>query len=120
MLRRPPRSPLFPYATLFRSSPLQVPVWWHWSGGAQVKAVPPQVPAVQTSFLVHAAPSSHAVPSDLLAQEQVPSPLQVPAWWHWSGGTQVKAVPAHVSAVQASVCVQAAPSLHAVPSGLSA
>jgi len=48
-------------------SPLQVPVSWHWSGAAQVKAVPPQVPAVQTSFLVHGLPSSQVVPSDLVA-----------------------------------------------------
>ena len=101
-------------------SPLQVPAWWHWSGAAQVKAVPPQVPAVQTSFLVHAVPSSHAVPSDLSAYEQVPSPLQVPASWHWSGGAQVKAVPAHVPPVQTSFCVHAVPSLQVVPSGLSA
>jgi len=44
-----------------------LPAWWHWSGAAQVKAVPPQVPAVQTSFLVHALPSSQVVPSDLVA-----------------------------------------------------
>jgi len=48
-------------------SPLQVPAWWHWSGAAQVKAVPPHVPPVQTSSLVHALPSSQVVPSDLVA-----------------------------------------------------
>src|SRR5438094_10584688 len=58
-------------------SPLQVPVSWHWSGAAQVKAVPPQVPAVQTSFLVQALPSSQAVPLDLAGLEQMPAPVQV-------------------------------------------
>src|SRR5207244_13195120 len=101
-------------------APLQVPASWHWSGGAQVKAVPPHVPPVQTSFFVHSVPSLHAVPSDLSAYEQVPSPLQVPASWHWSGGAQVKAVPAHVPPVQTSFCVHAVPSLQVVPSGLSA
>src|SRR5947208_1396433 len=66
------------------------------------------------SVFVHGLPSSHAVPS--LSVAAVPSPLQVPVSWHWSGGAQVKAVPAQTSAVQMSVCVQGSPSLHAVPS----
>jgi len=31
----------------------------------------------------------HGVPAALLAEEQVPSPLQVPGWWHWSGAAHV-------------------------------
>jgi len=31
----------------------------------------------------------HGVPAALLAKEQVPSPLQVPGWWHWSGAAHV-------------------------------
>ena len=64
-------------------SPLQVPAWWHWSGAAQVKAVPPHVPPVQTSFLVQAFPSSHAVPSAAAGFEHMPLVgSHVPATWH--------------------------------------
>src|SRR5437870_8148349 len=77
---------------------------------------PPHTPPVHSSVLVHALPSSQAVPLALLAKLQVPSPLQVPAWWHWSGAAQVKAVPPQVPAVQTSFLVQAVPSSHAVPS----
>jgi hypothetical protein len=48
----------------------QVPPW-------QVPLPPPPPAGVQGE------------PSGLLAKEQVPSPLQVPGWWHWSGLAQV-------------------------------
>jgi hypothetical protein len=98
-------------------SPLQVPAWWHWSGAAQVKAVPAQVPAVQTSLLVHALPSSHAVPSAAAGVEHIPvAGLHAPATWHWSEAVQVTGLePTHVPLWHVSVCVQALPSLHAVP-----
>jgi hypothetical protein len=44
---------------------------------------------VQASFWVQAFPSSQVVPFALDANEHVPSPLQVPGWWHWSGAAQV-------------------------------
>src|SRR5438132_918294 len=81
--------PLALLAKLHVPSPLQVPAWWHWSGAAQVYAVPPHTPAVHTSVLVQALPSLHALPSALVAKLHVPSPLHVPAWWHESGAAQV-------------------------------
>src|SRR5256885_6090340 len=42
MIRRPPRSTLFPYTTLFRSHPLRAPIWstefWGRSGGISCPA----------------------------------------------------------------------------------
>jgi hypothetical protein len=67
---------------------------------------------------VQAFPSLQLVPSNLLAKLQVPSPLQVPACWHWPGLAQVKAVPLHTPALHASPLVQARPSLQRVPSVL--
>ena len=32
---------------------------------------------------------TQVVPAILVAYEHVPSPLQVPGWWHWSGSAQV-------------------------------
>ena len=40
----------------------------------------------------------------------------VPAGWHWSRAVQVTGLPAQLPLWQVSVCVQALPSLHAVPS----
>jgi hypothetical protein len=51
--------------------------------------VPPQTPLVHTSFCVQGVLSLQVVPLVLFANEQVPSPLQVPAWWHWSGAAQL-------------------------------
>jgi hypothetical protein len=43
--------------------------------------------------------------------------LHVPATWHWSLAVQTTGLlPVHVPLWQVSVCVQALPSLHAVPS----
>src|SRR5205823_5287074 len=107
-------------AKLHVPSPLHVPACWQGPGAARRYAVPPQTPPVHTSVFVHALPSLHAVPSALLAKLHVPSPLQVPAWWHWSGAAQPYAVPAQAPAVQTSVFVQALPSLQAAPSALLA
>src|SRR5262249_39472294 len=42
-----------------------------------------QLPAWQISGCVHAFPSSHVLPSDLIGFEQVPfAGLQTPTWWH--------------------------------------
>jgi hypothetical protein len=80
---------------------------------------PAQLPAVHASPPVHAFPSSHSVPSGAAGFEQKPVPgLQTPATWHWSLATQNTGLePAHAPATHASVCVQALPSLHDVPSG---
>ena len=48
-----------------------------------------QAPLVHTSVLVHAVPSSQAVPFALLAKLHVPSPLQLPACWHCVAAAQV-------------------------------
>ena len=66
---------------------LHVPATWHWSSAVQVtpaqRSVPAQTPAVQTSLVVLALPSSHVVPSDAFGFEHTPVPgLHVPATWH--------------------------------------
>src|SRR5205085_2488917 len=109
---------LFP--KLHVPSPLQVPATWHWLGAAQAYAVPPQAPAVHTSVFVQATPSLQALPSTLLAKLHVPSPLHVPACWHWLGAAQVYAVPPQTPPVHTSAFVQALPSLHTVPFALLA
>src|SRR5207244_13215855 len=101
-----PSSQVFPAvvpASEHVPSPLQLPDARPFSGAAQVKAVPPQVPAVQTSFLVHGVASSQVVPSVLLASEKVPSTLQVPAWWTTSCNTHGQDVPPLLSRVQLSL-----------------
>src|SRR3712207_7850193 len=40
MIRRPPRSTLFPYTTLFRSAPVDLPCDRHHEGGAATGATP--------------------------------------------------------------------------------
>jgi hypothetical protein len=58
------------------------------------------------------------VPSGAAGLEQMPvDGSHVPMPWHWSLALQVTGFdPAHTPAWQTSVCVQAFPSLHAVPS----
>jgi hypothetical protein len=51
-----------PAFTMVQLVPLQVELAWQLVG-VQVKGVPPQVPAVQTSFDVQRLPSSQVVPS---------------------------------------------------------
>ncbi len=102
------------------SAGLQTPATWHWSSGVQTTGLAPvQVPAWQVSVCVQASPSVHPVPSGWDGFEQMPSAgLQTPATWHWSSGVQTTGLaPVHVPAWQVSVCVQASPSVHPVPSG---
>src|SRR5439155_1060546 len=143
------QSTLFPYAPLFRSQAsvcvqafaslhvvpsglagfeqvplagLHVPASWHWSGGGQATRLRPvHTPVSQVSDCVQALPSLHGVPAGLAGFEQVPvAGLHVPVLWHWSWVVQTTAVvPVHTPVCQVSVCVQALPSLHVVPSGLA-
>ena len=78
-----------------------------------------QTPVWHVSVCVQALPSLHEVPSGALGFVQVPvAGLHVPATWHCSLAVHVTGlVPVHVPAWHVSVCVQALPSLHAVPFG---
>jgi hypothetical protein len=98
-------------------SPLHVPAWWHWSGAAQVKEVPAQVPLVQMSFCVHALLSLQLVPSDFAGFEHTPfAGSQTPGTWHWSSAVQTTGfAPEQDPFWHVSVCVHALPSLHALP-----
>jgi hypothetical protein len=63
-------------------SPLQVSVVQA-SPSLQVYVVPPQVPALHTSFFVQAFPSLHEVPSLFAGFEHRPvAESQTPAAWH--------------------------------------
>ena len=54
-----------------------------WTSAGAVIGVPPQVPLVQASEVVHALPSLHAVPFALFGFEHVPvAALHTPATWH--------------------------------------
>jgi hypothetical protein len=99
--------------TIEQLVPLHVELDWQ-TAGEHENDVPPQTPFVHTSLEVHALPSLQVVPFVLFANEQVPSPLHVPAWWHWSGAAHEYAVPAHVPLVHTSLSVHALPSLQAV------
>src|SRR2546427_12221335 len=85
------------------------------SPSLQSMAVPAHCPATHRSWVVHASPSSHTLPSALVGFEQPVDGSQMPALWHWSDGTQVITVP-HVPATQPLPTVHALPSSHAVPS----
>jgi len=67
---------------------------------------------------VHAFPSLHVVPFGAAGFAHAPvDGLHVPAVWHESDAEHVTGFdPTHAPAVHASVCVQALPSLHVVPS----
>src|SRR5436309_282760 len=98
----------------------QVPATWHWSLAVHMTGLEPvQMPVWHVSVCVQALPSLHAVPFSAFGFEQVPvAGSHVPATWHWSLAEHVTGfAPVHVPAWQASVCVQALPSLHEVPSG---
>src|SRR5439155_13836728 len=76
-----------------------------------------QLPLWQVSVCVQALPSLHAVPSIAVGLEQLPvAGSHVPAVWHWSRAVQVTGLPTQLPLWQVSVCVQALPSLHGVPS----
>ena len=65
------------------SAGLHVPATWHESLAVHTFAVPPQVPLVQTSLVVHRLPSLHVVPSVAAGFEHMPvAGLQAPATWH--------------------------------------
>ena len=116
VVQRLPSLQLDPFALMGfeQTPPLHVPAAWHWSSAVQVIGVPAQAPFVQTSPVVQALPSLHAVPFGWFGFGQTP-PLQVPAAWHWSSAVQVMGVPPQVPFEQTSPVVQASPSLHAVP-----
>src|SRR5206468_794395 len=80
---------------------------------------PVHVPDWQVSVCVQALPSLHAVPFGTAGFEQRPVPAShVPATWHGSLAVQTTGLaPVPAPDWQVSVCVQALPSLHAVPSG---
>jgi hypothetical protein len=101
-------------------SPSHVELCWQFDG-VHTYVVPLHAPAVHTSLIVQALPSLHAEPSGLAGLEQVPfAGLHAPTVWHWSRALQTTGVvPVHAPAWQPSVCVQALPSSHAVPSALA-
>jgi hypothetical protein len=70
--------------------------------------------------VLHALPSSHEAPSAFPGFEQMPvCGLHAPATWHVSSAAQTVPAPVQTPAWQASLAVQALPSLQGVPSGLA-
>src|SRR5262249_50062761 len=95
---------------------LHVPASWHWSEAVHSMPVPTQAPASQLSPCVQAFPSLQALPVILRGGEQTPvAGLHVPASWHWSEAVHAMPVPTQAPAWQLSPCVQAFPSLQALP-----
>ncbi|HEX4422175.1 MAG TPA: hypothetical protein VH165_29890 [Kofleriaceae bacterium] len=82
---------------------------------------PPQTPAAQVLFVMHALPSSHVTPSALAGLEQSPVAVsQVPASWQESGAPQMTGSPLpQTPAVQVLFVMHALPSSHAAPSVLT-
>src|SRR5262249_20315210 len=82
---------------------------------------PTQPPAWHVSLCVQALPSLHTAPFSLATATHRPvCGSHVFETWHVSGGGQTTGrPPLHTPALQVSPCVQALPSLHAVPSGLA-
>ena len=78
-----------------------------------------QTPVWHVSVWVQALPSLHEAPLVAFGFEQVPfAGSHVPATRHWSlAEHRIGFEPVHVPDSQESVCVQALPSLHEVPSG---
>src|SRR3989442_79549 len=95
----------------------QVPAVWHWSEAVQTTGLlVVQVQLWQVSVWVQALPSLQALPLVFAGFEHVPVVgEQVPAVWHWSEAVQTTALPVHTPLWQVSVCVQALPSLQALP-----
>src|SRR5437867_2897287 len=96
---------------------LQVPGSWHWSAVQTTGLAPKQLPFWQLSVCVQALPSLQAVPLVLfVGTEHMPvAALQVPGSWHWSAVQNTGLAPMQLPFWQVSVCVQALPSLQAVP-----
>src|SRR5438445_12903083 len=80
--------------------------------------LPTQLPFWQLSVCVQALPSLQAVSLVLfVGAEHMPvAGLQVPGSWHWSTVQTTGFAPTQLPFWQVSVCVQASPSSHAVPS----
>src|SRR3712207_7440772 len=57
MIRRPPRSTLFPYTTLFRSKPTSSPAW---KIGPNTVMSFRCVPVMYESFMIHTSPGAQA------------------------------------------------------------
>ena len=73
-------------------------------------------PATHTSVCVHASRSLQALPFAETGFEHAPVPgSQTPFSWHGSSAVQVRGMPVHEPATQASPVVQRLPSSHAVP-----
>ena len=124
MVQASPSSQPVPSAAAgFEHAPVegsQVPATWQTSLAVHTTGLPPvQTPAWQVSVCVQASPSLHAVPSGCAGFEQAPvEGSQVPATWQASLAVHTTGLPpVQTPAWQVSVCVQASPSLHAVPSG---
>src|SRR5437867_3398627 len=96
---------------------LQVPGSWHWFAVQTTGLAPTQLPFWQVSVCVQALPSLQAVPLVLfVGAEHMPvAGLQVPGSWHWSAVQTTGLAPTQLPFWQVSVCVQALPSLQAVP-----
>src|SRR5437867_2151308 len=96
---------------------LQVPGSWHWSAVQTTGLAPTQLPFWQMSVCVQALPSLQAVPLVLVvgAEHTPVAGLQVPGSWHWSAVQTPGSAPTRRSSGLVSVCVQALPSLQAVP-----
>jgi hypothetical protein len=81
------------FTTVQPPMPSHVELCWQ-VVGVHVNALPLHIPPVQTSALVHAAPSLHVLPFALFGFEHVPSAgLQVPTTWHWSIAAQTTDAP---------------------------
>src|SRR5207245_140311 len=96
---------------------LQVPGSWHWSTVQTTGFAPTQLPFWQVSVCVQALPSLQAVPlrSEERRVGKAGGGLRVPGSWHWSAVQTIGFAPTQLPFWQVSVCVQALPSLQAVP-----
>src|SRR5947199_14240 len=96
---------------------LQGPGSWHWPTARTTGFAPTQLPFWQASVCVQALPSLQAVPLVLfVGAEHTPvAGLQVPGSWHASAVQATCSLSLHVALPISSVCVQALPSLQAVP-----
>src|SRR5947199_9280418 len=76
-----------------------------------------QLPCSQVSVCVPYTPLFRSVPLVLfVGAEHTPvAGLQVPGWWHWFAVQTTGLAPTQLPFWQVSVCVQALPSLQAVP-----
>src|SRR3989442_1272134 len=100
---------------------VQVPGSWHWSAVQTTGFAPAQVPFWQVSVFVQASPSFlfvHLASSESSALSPVAG-FPVPGSWHWSAVQTTGLAPTQLPFWQVSVCVQASPSLHGVPSSLA-